>query len=233
MVSPPPYRLDEDAAWTAIDAERRSLCALLETLTDADWERQSLCGGWRVRDVAAHLALAQTGAGRAALDLVRARGSFDRMIADSARRHAAVPTTQVIGEIRAMVGSRRTAPSVTHLEALIDVLVHGQDIAIPLDSARPVALDTAATAATRVWTMPWPFSTAFRVRSRLDGLHLVADDTEWAAGEGACVEGPMHALLLLLTGRTAAALPLLSGSGAARLDGAGDDQAGTRNDSSR
>jgi uncharacterized protein (TIGR03083 family) len=152
------------------------------------------------------------------------------MIADSARRHAVVPTGQLIAEIGAMVGSRRTAPAVTHLEPLIDVLVHGQDIAIPLGRPRPIPLAAAATAATRVWTTPWPLSIAFGVRARMRGLHLVADDTDWAAGEGARVEGPMHALLLLLTGRTAAALPSLSGDGTGRLRG---DQAGTNKDSSR
>jgi uncharacterized protein (TIGR03083 family) len=232
MIPPPPCRLDEDAVWAAIDAQRRNLCDLLSSLSADEWDRPSLCTGWRVRDVAAHLALADTGAGRAALDLVRARGSLDRMIGTSARRHTAVPTAQVIGEIRAMVGSRRTAPGVTFLEPLVDVLVHGQDITVPVGRPWPVPVDAAATAATRVWTMPWPLSRTVRARSRLSGLHLVAGDTDWAAGEGARVEGPVRALLLLLTGRTAAALPLLSGEGADRLP-AGGSQAGTRNESRR
>jgi uncharacterized protein (TIGR03083 family) len=217
MTSPPPYRLDEDAVWAAVDDERRDLCALLEALSDDDWARPSLCTGWRVRDVAAHLALSQTGAARATVEMVRARGSFDRMVADSARRHAAVPTTQLIAEIRAMVGSRRTAPMVSHLEPLLDVLVHGQDIAVPLGRRRAMPLDAAATAATRAWTMSWPLSIAFRVRARMRGLRLVATDADWAAGEGAHVEGSIEALLLLLTGRTAAAVPRLTGDGTGRL----------------
>ena len=44
------------------------------------------------------------------------------------------------------------------------------------------------------------------------GLRLVATDHAWSVGEGRLVEGPMAALLLLITGR-AAALPLLSGPG--------------------
>jgi uncharacterized protein (TIGR03083 family) len=232
MISPPPYRLDVDAVWAAVDSERGGLCDLLESLADEEWDSPSLCAGWRVRDVAAHLALAQTSAATAAVEMVRAAGGFDRMIANSARRHAAVPTAQVIAEIRAMIGSRRTAPLVTHLEPLLDVLVHGQDMSVPLGRRRAMPVDAAATAATRAWTMRWPLSIAFRVRSRLRGLELVATDTDWAAGDGARVEGPIEALLLLLTGRTAAALPRLSGEGTARLV-AGSAQAGTRNDSSR
>jgi hypothetical protein len=68
-----------------------------------------------------------------------------------------------------------------------------------------------------VWTSRWPFTVAFDVRRRLAGLRLVATDAAWAAGEGARVEGPIEALLLLLTGRDAVALDRLSGPGVAGL----------------
>jgi hypothetical protein len=61
-----------------------------------------------------------------------------------------------------------------------------------------------------------PLSLAFRARSRLRGLRLVATDTDWSAGAGEPVEGPIAALLMLLTGRSAL-LGQLSGKGAARL----------------
>lgn len=205
---------DLDLIWAAIDAERLDLADFLDDLTDAEWEQPSLCAGWRVRDVAAHLALAQTGTARAALDLLRAGGRLQRMIHDSAVRHAELPPATLAGEIRAMAGSRRTAPGVTPLEPLLDVLVHGQDIAVPLGRPRAVPVEAAAIAATRVWTMPWPMSTTF---PRVRGLRLVATDTDWARGEGELVEGPIAALLLVLTGRAAAARDRLTGPGVARL----------------
>jgi hypothetical protein len=61
--------------------------------------------------------------------------------------------------------------------------------------------------------MGWPFW----AKRRLRGLRLVATDTAWSAGEGAEVRGPAQALLLLLTGRTEAALPHLDGPGARHL----------------
>ena len=195
----------------------RSLADLLDDLDEAEWDVPSLCAGWRVREVAAHLALAHTGAAAALTGMVRARGSFDRMVRDTALRHAATPPAQLVGEIRAMVGSRRTAPGVTHLEPLLDVLVHGQDIAVPLGRTRPMPRDAAAAAATRVWTTPWPLSTAFSCRRRLRDLELVATDADWSVGAGRRVEGPIAALLLLLTGRTTAALPHLAGPGVDRL----------------
>jgi uncharacterized protein (TIGR03083 family) len=143
------------------------------------------------------------------------------MIRDTARRHAAAASTgQLVGEIRAMAGSRRRVPGLSPLEPLLDVLVHGQDVAVPLGRPRTMPVDAAATAATRVATTGWPFSRAFPERARLRGLELVATDTDWSTGEGPRVEGPIQALLLLLTGRTAA-LERLSGEGAARLTAAG------------
>jgi uncharacterized protein (TIGR03083 family) len=215
-----PSPLDADAVWAVVDAERLSLARLLAGLSDEQWEQPSLCAGWRVRDVAAHLALAHTGPVAAAVGMARARGSFDRMVHDTARRHAAVPAAQLVAELRAMAGSRRRAPGVSHLEPMLDVLVHGQDIALPLGCDRPMPVAAAAAAATRVWTMGWPMSRAFRARSRLRGLELAATDTAWRAGEGRRVEGPIEALLLLLTGRTAA-LERLQGPGVDRLVPAG------------
>ena len=216
-----PGPLTEDDVWAVVDAERRSLADLLADLSEAEWEHASLCAGWRVRDVAAHLALAHTGPAAAAIAMVRARGSFDRMVHDTAVRHAAVPTDRLVAEIRAMVGSRRRAPGISHLEPMLDVLVHGQDIAVPLGHSRHMPVDAAAAAATRVWTAGWPMSRAFRARSRLRGLALSATDVAWSAGEGESVEGPIGALLLLLTGRTAAAVDRLAGAGVERLGRSG------------
>lgn len=220
MAGSPSSSMSEDVVWAVIAHERLSLADLLEDLSAEEWLHPSLCSGWRVCDVAAHLALSHAGPVRVALGMVRARGNFDRMVADTARRHASAPQRQVIAEIRAMAGSRRHAAGVTYLEPMVDVLVHGHDIAVPLGRPRPMPVEAAATAATRVWTMPWPLSTAFRARTRLSGLELVASDIDWSVGEGARVEGPIEALLLLLTGRTVS-LGRLSGTGVGRLSSTG------------
>lgn len=207
--------MDEDAVWAAIDRQRLELADLLADLREDEWAHRSLCAGWSVRDVAAHLALAHTGRAQALVGLVRAGGSVDRMIRDMALRHAA-PPERLIAEIRAMTGSRKLPPVVSYLEPLVDVLVHGQDIAIPLGRPHPIPVDAAVAAATRAWTMRWPLSRAFPVRDRLRGFELVATDTGWSAGRGPRVEGPIGALLLLMTGRTAS-LEQLGGAGIGEL----------------
>src|SRR5690242_5781395 len=204
--------MNRDEVWQTIDEQRTSLADLLDDLSAEEWEQPSLCDGWRVRDVAAHLTLAQVAALTAAVALVRARGSFHRMVRDTAVRQARLPVEEYAVRLRAMVGSRRKAPGVTHLEPLLDVLVHGQDIAIPLARPRPMPAHAAAAAATRAWGMGWPF----HAERRLSGLRLVATDHPWSVGQGRTVEGPIAALLLLVTGRPAA-VTQLSGAVAGEL----------------
>jgi uncharacterized protein (TIGR03083 family) len=210
--------MDLDEVWRTIDTERAGLADLLEDLSPAEWATPSLCDAWRVGDVAAHLTLAQMGLGGALVGAVRARGSFDGMIRDTALRAASRPPAECARRLRAMVGSRRTAPFLTPLEPLLDVLVHGQDIAIPLGRTRRMPTEAAATAAQRAWDLRFPF----RARRRLAGFRLAATDADWAVGSGAPVEGPIAALLLLVTGRDAA-LDELTGEGVNALTSGTDE----------
>jgi uncharacterized protein (TIGR03083 family) len=204
--------MDLDDVWRTIDAERASLADLLEELSPAEWETPSLCDAWRVGDVAVHLTQAHMGLGAGLVAAVRAGGSFDRMIRQSALRAAPLPPAECARRLRAMVGSRRTAPFITPMEPLTDVLVHGQDIALPLGRTRLMPVGAAAASAQRVWDTGFPF----HARRRLAGLRLAATDVRWTAGSGALVEGPIAALLLLVTGRDAA-LDQLTGDGARTL----------------
>jgi uncharacterized protein (TIGR03083 family) len=200
-----------DEVWSAIDTERASLADLLDTLTPAQWQAPSLCDGWTVRDVAAHLALAHIGPGAITVGFVRAGGSFNRMMRDVARRYRK-PPGELVADIRRLVGSRRHIPGTSYLDPLVDVLVHGQDIAVPSGIARSMPVDAAATAADRVWSMGFPY----RARRRLRGLRFVATDVDWARGEGAEVRGGIAPLLVLLTGRNARRAEL-SGPGVAAI----------------
>jgi uncharacterized protein (TIGR03083 family) len=206
--------LDREQIWHSIDAQRAAVADLLDTLSPDEWRRPSLCTRWSVRQVAAHLTLQELGVRDlpAVLSImVRARGDFDRAVHEMATARAAeLDDAQLVALIRGMVGSRRHNLGVTYLETLTDMLVHGQDIAVPLDRRLDMPPAAAAVAATRMCTMRWP--PPFPIRKTLRHFRLRATDTDWAAGDGPLVEGPMSALLLLTCGRPAA-LPHLMGPG--------------------
>jgi uncharacterized protein (TIGR03083 family) len=205
-------RMDADAVWRVIDDERSNLADLMDDLSESQWRTPSLCSRWTVREVAAHLTLAHTGLPSATVSLIRAGGGFNRMIRDTALRQARLPVDEYPRRLRAMVGSRRTAPFITELEPLIDILCHAQDMARPIGRPYPMPTAAAVVAANRIWRQSFPF----QARRRLRGFELVAADTSWRVGSGLRVDGPISALLLLVSGRPAA-LADLTGPGVAKL----------------
>jgi uncharacterized protein (TIGR03083 family) len=206
--------MDRDQVWQVIDAQRLSLAGLLEQLSADEWRQPSLCTGWTVRDVAAHLTLQQIGLGGAIGMVARWRGSLEQMIHDAACRRATRPTEQIIAQIRGTAGSRRHNIGVTYLETLTDILVHAQDIAIPLGRRHDLPPQAGAVAASRVLSMRWP--PPLPAARKVAGFRLTASDISWSAGEGPEVKAPMGAILLVCAGRLAA-LRQLSGEGARDL----------------
>jgi uncharacterized protein (TIGR03083 family) len=207
--------MDRDQCWRVITDQRLSLADLLEDLTDSEWDGPSLCVDWRVRDVAAHVAIAPQvpSVWSMTKDGIRAGGRFHKLNHDVAVRHAdSRSADSLVAELREHAWSRRLPVVTNYRNILFDVLVHGQDIAIPLGLPRDMPPDAASAGAERVWAMGWPFWATRRLR----GMRLQATDVDWSAGTGREVSGPIAALLLLLTGRPAA-LPRLTGDGVAEL----------------
>lgn len=196
-------RLDLDTVWRHVDEQRAVLVDVVGSLDPDQLSSPSLCHAWTVRDVVAHMALAQMGPVVTLREVVRARGRFDVMVRDTALRRAGrVAVADDLAAVAAMAGTRRTAPVVTPMEPLVDVLVHTQDIARPLGIDVPMPRDAAAAAADRAWTMGFPFQAARRLR----GTRLVATDTDWTVESGRVtrtVQAPVADLLLLVTGREA------------------------------
>jgi uncharacterized protein (TIGR03083 family) len=190
--------MDQDEVWRAIDAQRLRLVRLLRELTDEQWRTPSLCAGWTVRDVAAHLTFAQSTLPQILGEFVRHPGPLNRSGRDSAIRRARQPTDQLIARIEAMVGSQRHITVVTPKETLIDILVHSQDVAIPLGRPFELDRDAAAFAATRAYEMGWPFW----AKRRFKRYTLTATDADWSTGSGPeQLKAPIGTLLLAVTGR--------------------------------
>ena len=203
--------MDAEAIWSVIEAERRSLADLLAGLSASEWTVHSLCAGWTVKDVAAHLTLSTVGVREAVPAFFRARGNFDLMMHQTTAAKAAGSTPEeLVADLRAIATSRRHPPGTKPVDPMVDILVHGQDIARPLGQDRPIPTDAAALAATHVWQKSFPYG----ARKRFAGLRFEATDAPLALGDGTPATGPVAAILLVISGRTAA-LEELSGPGAA------------------
>jgi uncharacterized protein (TIGR03083 family) len=207
--------MDLEPEWRVIAEQRRSLADLLEGLSDDQWETPSLCERWRVRDVAAHVAMAPTppSIGGTLARAVLAHGDFNRLNYELAVQRASAPTAAIVESLRRHADSRKL-PMLTNARNIhFDILVHTQDIAIPLGVARPTPADAGRAAAEHIFNAGWPFY----ARRRMTGVRLVADDVQFEAGDGPEIRGPIIALLMLMSGRGAAGAPMLSGEGMHRL----------------
>jgi uncharacterized protein (TIGR03083 family) len=202
--------------WAAVRTVRLRLAEMLDTLGPREWDAASLCEGWRVRDVAGHLALVPTiTTWQMLVAAPRARFNPDRINTLLAVRAGSVGTSEIVQKLRDHAGDRTTAKALDTRNALFDVIVHSQDISIPLGRTFPVPVDFTCRGLDRVWGMGWPFN----ARRRLAGRTLTATDTDWTVGSGPEVSGSALSLLLLLTGRTSTARRELIGAGLEGLHG--------------
>jgi uncharacterized protein (TIGR03083 family) len=193
---------------------RLRLAGLLDGLSPAEWNSASLCRGWRVRDVAGHLALVPT---ITTWDMVavapKARFNPNRINTILAIRHGSRDPADIVAGLRQHAGDQRTAMVLDSRNALFDLIVHSQDIAVPLGRDFSVPAEYSRQGLRRVWEMGWPFN----AKRHLSGVSLTAADTDWSAGAGPEVSGTALSLLLHLTGRTHVVADSLHGPGVAAL----------------
>lgn len=188
--------MDADEIWRCVDTQRAELADLIDTLDAQQWLAPSLCDGWRVRDVAAHLTHSHMSPARAIVEAVKSGFRFDPMIR---RLGVEDPRSQseIAAALRAMVGARKRVPGTSVQQPLIELLVHGQDMTVPLGIDRPMPIAAAVEAADRLSRMKFPLN----AMARLDGIRLIATDADFAAGQGREVRAPIRDVVLVLAGR--------------------------------
>jgi len=183
-----------------IAAQRAELAEILAGLPAPGWDEPTLCAGWRVREVVAHITMPfRLGRGRFALELAKSRGRFNEM-ADRVVRHdaAAMSAAELAGAVSSNAGHPWKPPGGGYTGALAHDLIHGLDITVPLGLARPVPEERLRL------VLPDSLTdrsvTFFGVD--LDGIELRAEDMDWTLGSGAPLKGAASDLLLVLSGRT-------------------------------
>jgi uncharacterized protein (TIGR03083 family) len=194
-------------------AEMASISEYLHELDDEQWDEASLCDGWRVRDVISHMCVGYTTPMPVLLAKIAKKGfsvpkaSRDESIAFG-RAHRPDAILATFDDIRTNDIKKGIAKVIKPDEALVDHLIHHQDIRRPLGRPRVVPPDRLVAALEVV-----PGLGGFvGAKKRVAGLRLIATDLDWSHGRGPVVSGPGEAILLAASGRPA---------GLAELDGAG------------
>lgn len=193
-------------------AERADLADLLVDLTPAQWDARTLCEGWTVRDVVAHVySYEDIGLTGLLSRLVRARMSPERANAAGLDEQADLSPLELVARARRFVQPRGFTALRGGRIALVDGMVHHQDIRRPLGLRREIPPERLTVALDFARTAP-----PIGARKRIAGLRVVATDVGWAAGDGPAVEGPGEAVLLAMAGRRGV-VDELSGPGTATL----------------
>ncbi|MGW9403611.1 maleylpyruvate isomerase family mycothiol-dependent enzyme [Arthrobacter sp. NPDC055585] len=201
------------SVWPAVHEERRALIADLENLPDDAWQTPSLCPGWSIHDLLAHLVdTARTTRLGFLRGMVSARFDFDRSNADGVRKHRGRTPAETLAAFRA-VEHRTSGPLAPRATRLVEAVVHGEDIRQPLGIVRTYPFDTVAGALAN------QAATSVKLgggRELVDGLSLAADDGAFRHGSGDEVRGSALTLLLAVSGRPVGE-DELSGPGAGAL----------------
>jgi uncharacterized protein (TIGR03083 family) len=193
-------RLTADEIWPLVHAERRALAADLAGLAPERWQTPSLCSGWTVHDVLAHMvATARLTPPAFLLRLAASGFSMSRFTDTQLAAQRLGGPADTLAAFRAVETSRSAPPGPT-ISWLGEALVHAEDIRRPLG----IRHDYPVRAVTAVTEFYAGSNVLIGGKRRVDGVTLTATDTDWSHGSGPVVEGPAVALMLATTGRTAA-----------------------------
>ncbi|NKQ53661.1 maleylpyruvate isomerase family mycothiol-dependent enzyme [Amycolatopsis sp. K13G38] len=190
--------------------EREDFAAFLDTLAPEQWREPSLCTGWSVRDVVAHVISYDELGGRALLSrFARGRFTLGGVNGVGTAEYTVREPRELIELLRRFREPRGLTAAFGSRIALLDALIHQQDIRRPLGLPRQIP-EPRLRAALGFARIAPPIGAFWRAR----GLRLVATDVGWSAGRGPELRGPGEALLMAIAGR---------GHAVGELDGPGRD----------
>src|SRR5215467_3295637 len=189
---------DDASLQPAVAAEFLALADLLESATDAQWDTPSLCEGWRVREVVAHMTMAaRYPEDKFMAELRRCVFDFGRLSNEIASRDAALPAGELIAGLRSDVMQGWTPPGGGYHGALNHVVIHGLDVTVPLgvprrspDETIRVVLDDLAQGGGHA-----------HFAIVINGRRLEASDLDWSHGSGPVLRGAAGDLALAMCGR--------------------------------
>jgi uncharacterized protein (TIGR03083 family) len=183
-------------SWVALTYD--GLADLLAAAPADDWDAASLCEGWQVRHVVAHVAMpVRLSPETFGAELAAAGGDFGRLSDTVAARDATLPAAEHLAALRSPLLHGWQPPGGGEAGALSHAVIHSLDVTIALD--RPaVAPRDALTAVLDQLTR----ADGAIFGLDLTGVRLEAADTAWSWGSGNVVRADSGHLVALLSGRT-------------------------------
>lgn len=198
--------------WVLARDERVALADDLSTLSAADWRHGTLCGEWDVEQVVAHLtAAASLNQWQWLRSMLAARFRPDVHNQRRLAEHRGSTPAETFDRFRAITSST-TAPSGHTPAYLGEIVVHAQDIRMPLGLGRTPSVEALTPVAEFFASRNFTVAS----RSQVTGLQLRADDGPFATGTGPLVTGSTLALVMSMAGR-APYLDKLDGPGVPTL----------------
>lgn len=201
--------MERDQIHAATAQERRRIADLIDDLDEAQLATPSLCAGWDVKTVAAHLVSILVEGTLRVTWLGARRGSPDRAIDELARRRAQRPAAEIAASLRDLADHRYWRPPPQAPGLLAEVLAHSGDIRIPL--GLPFEPDPQPTAIALDF-LAGPVPIGLVPLGRLRGIRLQATDIDRTWGKGQEIRGRSAELLMAAVGRNAV-LDALDGPG--------------------
>ncbi len=192
--------------------ERTEMADFLASLRSEQWDQESLCRGWRLRDVAAHVvSYEEHGWVDLATRLAKARLRPGRVNEVALAEYAALEPQMLVAFLREHLTPRGATARFGGRVGLVDALIHHQDMRRPLGMPRKIPPERFACALPFAVTAP-PLRGFWNAR----GVRLVATDLDWTWGRGPEARAPAEAVLMVLAGRHGVA-DELTGPGASIL----------------
>ncbi|WP_454793399.1 maleylpyruvate isomerase family mycothiol-dependent enzyme [Mycolicibacterium lutetiense] len=203
---------DEPSLMDLACDERTDLAEFLATLTPQQWQTESLCTGWTVKDVVAHV-ISYDELNLPGLLKRFAKGRVVHANEVGVAEYSTMSTGELLKFLNQHLRPRGLTAGFGGMIGLVDGTVHHQDIRRALGRPRTVPEQRLRRILPLV-----PGNPRLGAGRRIKGLRLRATDIGWEHGSGPEVTGTGEALLLAMTGRRQAAEEL-TGAGAATLLG--------------
>jgi uncharacterized protein (TIGR03083 family) len=174
------------------------LAGMLAAAPPATWDAPSLCEGWQIRHVVAHLTMpARLTPEQFGAELAAAGGDFGRLSDSVAARDATQPVADHLAALRSPVLHAWQPPGGGAAGALSHAVIHSLDVTVALDRPAVAPRDAVITVLDQ---LVGANGAIFGLD--LTGVRLEATDSAWSWGSGEVVQADSDRLVALLSGRT-------------------------------